>query len=200
MAEPRALSRSVWGSASHEHPAALLRGKDLREPRPTMTPVPPVLPAALAARPQAARAPRALVAAGLACIVRAALGLRLRAQARRTGRRGAGAGRKPGRSPSRGGGYHWPGRRPGRRHPRQPRSRSPTRSRATSPCIASVNRPYHVRGKSFVPATGCAPFRQRGHGDWYGRRFPRQPTSSGEPYDMYDDGRASDLRSRATRA
>lgn len=48
-----------------------------------------------------------------------------------------------------------------------------------------ANRPYHVMGQSFVPATEVRPFRQRGHGSWYGRRFHGNPTSSGEPYDMY---------------
>jgi rare lipoprotein A len=48
-----------------------------------------------------------------------------------------------------------------------------------------ANRPYHVMGQSFVPATELRPFRQRGHGSWYGRRFHGNPTSSGEPYDMY---------------
>lgn len=48
-----------------------------------------------------------------------------------------------------------------------------------------ANRPYHVMGQSFVPATNVRPFRQRGHGSWYGRRFHGNPTSSGEPYDMY---------------
>jgi len=48
-----------------------------------------------------------------------------------------------------------------------------------------ANRPYHVMGQSFVPATAVRTFRQRGHGSWYGRRFHGKPTSSGEPYDMY---------------
>lgn len=48
-----------------------------------------------------------------------------------------------------------------------------------------ANRPYHVMGQSFVPATEVRPFRQRGHASWYGRRFHGKPTSSGEPYDMY---------------
>ena len=48
-----------------------------------------------------------------------------------------------------------------------------------------ANRPYHVMGQSFVPATELRPFRQRGHASWYGRRFHGSPTSSGEPYDMY---------------
>ena len=48
-----------------------------------------------------------------------------------------------------------------------------------------ANRPYHVMGQSFVPVAAVRPFRQRGHGSWYGRRFHGNPTSSGEPYDMY---------------
>ncbi|THF62108.1 septal ring lytic transglycosylase RlpA family protein [Pseudothauera rhizosphaerae] len=48
-----------------------------------------------------------------------------------------------------------------------------------------ANRPYSALGQNFVPATAVKPFRQRGTASWYGRRFHGQPTSSGEPYDMY---------------
>ncbi|MBR0567346.1 septal ring lytic transglycosylase RlpA family protein [Azoarcus sp. L1K30] len=48
-----------------------------------------------------------------------------------------------------------------------------------------ANRPYSVFGKEYVPATELAPYRERGLASWYGRRFHGQPTSSGEPYDMY---------------
>uniref|UniRef100_A0ABX1PG20 Endolytic peptidoglycan transglycosylase RlpA n=2 Tax=Aromatoleum anaerobium TaxID=182180 RepID=A0ABX1PG20_9RHOO len=48
-----------------------------------------------------------------------------------------------------------------------------------------ANRPYSVFGQEYVPATELTAFRQRGRASWYGRRFHGQPTSSGEPYDMY---------------
>lgn len=48
-----------------------------------------------------------------------------------------------------------------------------------------ANRPYNVFGQDYVPATRLAPYRERGLASWYGRRFHGQPTSSGEPYDMY---------------
>jgi rare lipoprotein A len=48
-----------------------------------------------------------------------------------------------------------------------------------------ANRPYQVFGRDYVPLTSIGPFRQRGVGSWYGRRFHGQATSSGEPYDMY---------------
>lgn len=48
-----------------------------------------------------------------------------------------------------------------------------------------ANRPYTVLGQSFVPMNELKPFRELGHGSWYGRRFHGKPTSSGEPYDMY---------------
>lgn len=48
-----------------------------------------------------------------------------------------------------------------------------------------ANRPYTVLGQSFVPMQALRPFREVGHGSWYGRRFHGKPTSSGEPYDMY---------------
>ncbi len=46
-------------------------------------------------------------------------------------------------------------------------------------------RPYNVFGQQYVPRTELTPFRERGHGSWYGRRFHGNPTSTGEPYDMY---------------
>jgi rare lipoprotein A len=48
-----------------------------------------------------------------------------------------------------------------------------------------ANRPYNRFGKDYVPITAVGPFRQTGIASWYGRRFHGQPTSSGEPYDMY---------------
>jgi rare lipoprotein A len=48
-----------------------------------------------------------------------------------------------------------------------------------------ANRPYNRFGKDYVPIAAVGPFRQVGVASWYGRRFHGQPTSSGEPYDMY---------------
>ena len=50
---------------------------------------------------------------------------------------------------------------------------------------ARANLPYERFGKSYVPLTGVAPFRETGIASWYGRRFNGQATSSGERYDMY---------------
>ena len=47
------------------------------------------------------------------------------------------------------------------------------------------NRPYVVFGKSYTPFTDDRPFKQRGMGSWYGKKFHGQTTSSGEIYDMY---------------
>lgn len=47
------------------------------------------------------------------------------------------------------------------------------------------NRPYTVFGKTYTPFTDERPFKQRGVGSWYGKKFHGQKTSSGEPYDMY---------------
>lgn len=47
------------------------------------------------------------------------------------------------------------------------------------------NRPYVVFGKQYTPITDERPFKQRGVGSWYGKKFHGQKTSSGEPYDMY---------------
>ena len=48
-----------------------------------------------------------------------------------------------------------------------------------------ANNPYNVFGVDYTPSRTLAPFRQRGIGSWYGRKFHGQRTSSGEPYDMY---------------
>jgi rare lipoprotein A len=48
-----------------------------------------------------------------------------------------------------------------------------------------ANRPYSALGMQFVPMIEAQPFRQRGLGSWYGRKFHGRKTSSGEPYDMY---------------
>lgn len=47
------------------------------------------------------------------------------------------------------------------------------------------NRQYEVFGKTYTPFLDERPFRQRGRGSWYGKKFHGQRTSSGEPYDMY---------------
>jgi rare lipoprotein A len=50
----------------------------------------------------------------------------------------------------------------------------------------SGNRPYVVFGKTYTPITDTTtPFKQRGIGSWYGKKFHGKRTSSGEPYDMY---------------
>lgn len=47
------------------------------------------------------------------------------------------------------------------------------------------NKPYVVFGKTYTPMLDDRPFKQRGTGSWYGKKFHGQKTSSGEPYDMY---------------
>jgi rare lipoprotein A len=48
-----------------------------------------------------------------------------------------------------------------------------------------ANNPYSVLGKDYVPAKELKPYRTRGVGSWYGRKFHGQKTSSGESYDMF---------------
>ncbi|MCF8197914.1 MAG: septal ring lytic transglycosylase RlpA family protein [Sulfuritalea sp.] len=48
-----------------------------------------------------------------------------------------------------------------------------------------ANKPYTVLGKSYVPQREILPYKARGIGSWYGRKFHGQKTSSGERYDMY---------------
>ena len=50
---------------------------------------------------------------------------------------------------------------------------------------SGANRPYNVFGVEYVPDLSGAPYRQRGVGSWYGRKFHGLRTSSGEIYDMY---------------
>jgi len=53
------------------------------------------------------------------------------------------------------------------------------------PLNRAANNPYTVFGQQYVPYKALTPYRQRGTGSWYGRKFHGQRTSSGEPYDMY---------------
>jgi rare lipoprotein A len=48
-----------------------------------------------------------------------------------------------------------------------------------------ANNPYSVLGRDYVPMKEVRPYKARGIGSWYGRKFHGQKTSSGEPYDMY---------------
>ena len=48
-----------------------------------------------------------------------------------------------------------------------------------------ANNPYSVLGRDYVPLRSIQPYKARGIGSWYGRKFHGQKTSSGEPYDMY---------------
>jgi peptidoglycan lytic transglycosylase len=48
-----------------------------------------------------------------------------------------------------------------------------------------ANNPYTVFGLQYVPYKALTPYRQRGIGSWYGRKFHGQRTSGGELYDMY---------------
>ena len=47
------------------------------------------------------------------------------------------------------------------------------------------NSRYVVFGKTYVPFTDDRPYKERGRGSWYGKKFHGQKTSSGESYDMY---------------
>jgi rare lipoprotein A len=53
------------------------------------------------------------------------------------------------------------------------------------PYSSRGNRPYVVFGKTYTPMTDDRPYKQRGVGSWYGKKFHGQKTSSGERYDMY---------------
>jgi rare lipoprotein A len=53
------------------------------------------------------------------------------------------------------------------------------------PLNSAANSPYTALGQKYVPYRSLAPYRQRGVGSWYGRKFHGHRTSSGERYDMY---------------
>jgi len=48
-----------------------------------------------------------------------------------------------------------------------------------------ANRPYVALGNNYAPLTETGKYKARGVASWYGKKFHGQPTSSGEPYDMY---------------
>ncbi|KFB78046.1 septal ring lytic transglycosylase RlpA family protein [Candidatus Accumulibacter cognatus] len=48
-----------------------------------------------------------------------------------------------------------------------------------------ANRPYVVLGKAYEPHASLRPHQERGVASWYGKKFHGQPTSIGEPYDMF---------------
>ena len=53
------------------------------------------------------------------------------------------------------------------------------------PYAGGANRPYNVFGTDYVPDKSNKPYKERGIGSWYGRKFHGQRTSSGEIYNMY---------------
>ncbi|RJG07753.1 septal ring lytic transglycosylase RlpA family protein [Noviherbaspirillum cavernae] len=53
------------------------------------------------------------------------------------------------------------------------------------PYAKATARPYVVFGKRYTPITDERPYKERGVGSWYGKKFHGQKTSSGELYDMY---------------
>jgi rare lipoprotein A len=55
----------------------------------------------------------------------------------------------------------------------------------SEPLHRFANNPYSVFGRDYVPLRDLKPYKARGIGSWYGRKFHGQKTSSGEPYDMY---------------
>ncbi|MBI0407864.1 MAG: septal ring lytic transglycosylase RlpA family protein [Nitrosospira sp.] len=46
-------------------------------------------------------------------------------------------------------------------------------------------RPYVALGKLYVPMTALGLYKEQGMASWYGRRYHKQKTASGEIYDMY---------------
>jgi rare lipoprotein A len=70
-------------------------------------------------------------------------------------------------------------------HPPENLDATPDAEPKIEPYSAKNNRPYVVFGKTYVPIVDNKPFKERGIGSWYGKKFHGQKTSSGELYDMY---------------
>jgi rare lipoprotein A len=65
------------------------------------------------------------------------------------------------------------------------RTRYPDAVPKPEPLHRFANNPYSVFGRDYVPLRELKPYKGRGIGSWYGRRYHGQKTSSGEIYDMY---------------
>ena len=53
------------------------------------------------------------------------------------------------------------------------------------PVNPATSRPYTILGHEYIPMSALGPYRVRGVASWYGRRYHKQMTASGEFYDMY---------------
>jgi rare lipoprotein A len=53
------------------------------------------------------------------------------------------------------------------------------------PYARGPNRPYTLFGKTYVPITDNRPYKARGVGSWYGKKWHGNKTASGEVYDMF---------------
>jgi len=53
------------------------------------------------------------------------------------------------------------------------------------PLARAANRPYVALGQAYTPLTDNRPYKKRGYGSWYGKKFHGKKTSSGERYDMF---------------
>lgn len=70
-------------------------------------------------------------------------------------------------------------------HPPEGLMDTPDPMPKVEPYASTGNKPYVVFGKTYTPIVDQRPFKQRGTGSWYGKKFHGQKTSSGELYDMY---------------
>jgi len=94
----------------------------------------------------------------------------------------ASAAKKPGAAAKFGGGYKDDG--PGDGPAVDPDS-IPDAVPRVEPLHRFANNPYTALGRDYVPLRALQPYKGRGIGSWYGRRYHGQKTSSGEIYDMY---------------
>jgi rare lipoprotein A len=91
--------------------------------------------------------------------------------------------KKPGVAIKRGGGYYLDDG-PGEEIPEN-LDDIPDATPRREPLARAANKPYVALGKEYVPNTELKPYRARGIGSWYGKKYHGQKTSIGDTYDMF---------------
>lgn len=91
--------------------------------------------------------------------------------------------KKPGVATKRGGGYYQDDG-PGEDIPDN-LDDIPDATPRREPLARAANKPYVALGKEYVPNTELKPYRARGIGSWYGKKYHGQKTSIGDTYDMF---------------
>jgi rare lipoprotein A len=86
--------------------------------------------------------------------------------------------------------YNFKGNRYTKKHDAAPKNQSMANLRELKPVKEPISRygnpsEYHVDGHQYEVMNKSSGYKTRGIASWYGTKFHKQRTSSGEPYDMY---------------